>query len=371
MFPFLPRARSRRRRDRRARRRAWSGRHTGEQAAARRATRTSGSSSITTSRSTRSRPRARQRPARAANFRTPRFDLDSLYGSGPADQPFLYDWSREADPRRRSCSSGATRTRRDLRRIDLPRNAQGRALIGDPRNDENLIVSQLHLLFIRFHNAVVERVLGQAPASGGRRAVRRGAADRALALPVDRRPRLPRADRRPRHARPCGRAPTAARRPSSAGFFALARRAGHAGRVLGRRVPLRAQHGPRRTTTSRAAQSRRDLPVPGGEGARDLTGFRRPPGRPRDRLGPVLLRGVDLRGGTTACGSTRSWPGRRPSAAAPRDAELALLNLRAAGPRAARGTRRRPSDGRSSRSSDDELAPLGASRRRSRSGFAR
>lgn len=32
------------------------------------------------------------------------------------------------------------------------------ALIGDPRNDENIIVSQLHLTFIRFHNRVVDQV---------------------------------------------------------------------------------------------------------------------------------------------------------------------------------------------------------------------
>jgi hypothetical protein len=32
------------------------------------------------------------------------------------------------------------------------------ALIGDPRNDENVIVSQLQLTFIRFHNKVVDRV---------------------------------------------------------------------------------------------------------------------------------------------------------------------------------------------------------------------
>src|SRR5215211_3239154 len=29
---------------------------------------------------------------RPVNFRTPRFDLDSVYGSGPLVQPFLYDW---------------------------------------------------------------------------------------------------------------------------------------------------------------------------------------------------------------------------------------------------------------------------------------
>ena len=38
---------------------------------------------------------------------------------------------------------------------DLQRNAAGRALIGDPRNDENAIVSQLQGLFQRFHNRMV------------------------------------------------------------------------------------------------------------------------------------------------------------------------------------------------------------------------
>jgi hypothetical protein len=38
---------------------------------------------------------------------------------------------------------------------DLPRFA-GRALIGDPRNDENSIVSQLQGLFHRFHNRIVD-----------------------------------------------------------------------------------------------------------------------------------------------------------------------------------------------------------------------
>lgn len=38
---------------------------------------------------------------------------------------------------------------------DLQRNAAGRALLGDPRNDENVIVSQFQGLFLRFHNRVV------------------------------------------------------------------------------------------------------------------------------------------------------------------------------------------------------------------------
>ena len=41
---------------------------------------------------------------------------------------------------------------------DLPRNAAkpARALIGDPRNDENSIVSQFQALMLRFHNRVAD-----------------------------------------------------------------------------------------------------------------------------------------------------------------------------------------------------------------------
>jgi len=91
-------------------------------------------------------------PRTLVNFRTPRFDLDSVYGSGPADQPFLYEWKHRPDRGVKLLVGGDDACR------DLPRNGQGLALIGDARNDENLIVSQLHLLFIRFHNAVVERL---------------------------------------------------------------------------------------------------------------------------------------------------------------------------------------------------------------------
>ncbi|MDP1849187.1 MAG: heme peroxidase family protein [Solirubrobacteraceae bacterium] len=91
-------------------------------------------------------------PLALVNFRTPRFDLDSVYGSGPDDQPFLYEWTNRDDRGVKLLVGG------DAALADLPRNAQGLALIGDARNDENLIVSQLHLLFIRFHNAVADHI---------------------------------------------------------------------------------------------------------------------------------------------------------------------------------------------------------------------
>jgi hypothetical protein len=91
-------------------------------------------------------------PDALRTFRTPRFDLDCLYGRGQADSPYLYD---QEDPA--SLLVGRN-TGGEHEPVDLPRNQQGRALIGDPRNDVHFIVSQLHLAFIRFHNAVVDRL---------------------------------------------------------------------------------------------------------------------------------------------------------------------------------------------------------------------
>lgn len=39
---------------------------------------------------------------------------------------------------------------------DLPRKRDGWAVIGDDRNDENLVVAQTHLAFLKFHNRVID-----------------------------------------------------------------------------------------------------------------------------------------------------------------------------------------------------------------------
>ncbi len=75
-----------------------------------------------------------------SNLRTPRFDLDNVYGDGPDGQPYMYD------------TDGATLLTGNN---DLLRAPNGRAIIGDKRNDENSIVCQLQLGFIRYHNKVV------------------------------------------------------------------------------------------------------------------------------------------------------------------------------------------------------------------------
>jgi hypothetical protein len=86
---------------------------------------------------------------RIGNDRTPRFDLDCVYGSGPDDQPYFY----AADGASLILGATLDGLHQDLARA--PGN--GRALIGDPRNDENSIVNQIQSSFIRFHNAVVQR----------------------------------------------------------------------------------------------------------------------------------------------------------------------------------------------------------------------
>lgn len=89
------------------------------------------------------------------DFRTPRFDLDSLYGRGPADQPYLY----QEDGVRLLPGEPMPGNPFDQGAVQLPR-LNGRAVIGDPRNDENRIVGQLHAIFLRFHNAVVDYLGG-------------------------------------------------------------------------------------------------------------------------------------------------------------------------------------------------------------------
>ncbi|MCB9663610.1 MAG: hypothetical protein H6732_05840 [Alphaproteobacteria bacterium] len=112
------------------------------------------------------------------NMRTPALDLDNVYGRGPALDPFLYDFPPPSSPTPtairmalgRNLPSGAggptgpannpgamqQQTDWDVPRVD---NADHTAVIGDPRNDENLIVAQLQHAMLRFHNAVVDHLV--------------------------------------------------------------------------------------------------------------------------------------------------------------------------------------------------------------------
>ncbi len=91
------------------------------------------------------------------DFRTPRFDLDNLYGRGPDDQPYMY----KEDGIHMLLGQRMSGDPFDPGAVQLPRGPNGRALIGDPRDDENRIVAQLHAIFLRFHNKVADKLGGK------------------------------------------------------------------------------------------------------------------------------------------------------------------------------------------------------------------
>ena len=109
------------------------------------------------------------------NMRTPALDLDSLYGRGPALDPFMYSFpvsgpstaiKFQLGVNKQEGPGGPAGTSSMIaqRDFDLPRvtnllnaaDSSNTAIIGDPRNDENLIVSQFHCAMLKFHNKVVD-----------------------------------------------------------------------------------------------------------------------------------------------------------------------------------------------------------------------
>jgi len=94
-------------------------------------------------------------PEAIENYRTPVLEMDHIYGRGPFADPHLYD-----------ISTGGTKLlvenispENDSQYDDVPRNSQNTALVVDPRNDENMIICQLHLAFLKFHNEMVDYVM--------------------------------------------------------------------------------------------------------------------------------------------------------------------------------------------------------------------
>jgi hypothetical protein len=99
-------------------------------------------------------------PFSLQNFRTPAFDLDSVYGAGPGGSPQLY----QADGVHLKLGARLTGSATDRGAVDLPRDATtGQALLGDPRDDENRIVAQLHSIILRFHNLLADRLARAHP----------------------------------------------------------------------------------------------------------------------------------------------------------------------------------------------------------------
>src|SRR5438067_4952774 len=83
-------------------------------------------------------------PEALRNARAPQLNLECLYGDGPVGQPFLFERN---DPAKFLLGPGGT---------DVPRNAEGLAIIGDPRNDSHMLMAQMHLAMLKAHNAFVD-----------------------------------------------------------------------------------------------------------------------------------------------------------------------------------------------------------------------
>jgi hypothetical protein len=114
-------------------------------------------------------------PEAIRNFRTPALDLDALYGAGPQVSPYMYQRdpvTGRVGPKLLVGNTTAGAPPAPGGTIpsfpnDLPRSHHGRAIIGDERNDENLLVAQTHLALIKFHNKVVDTVAAANPAMQG------------------------------------------------------------------------------------------------------------------------------------------------------------------------------------------------------------
>src|SRR5260370_18629988 len=101
-----------------------------------------GAHDITADRST---LRSHANTAELHNSRSPQLNLECLYGDGPTGHPFLY---QRADPAKFLLGIDGA---------DVQRNAQGIAVIGGPRNDSHMLMSQVHLAMLKAHNAFVDK----------------------------------------------------------------------------------------------------------------------------------------------------------------------------------------------------------------------
>ena len=87
---------------------------------------------------------------------TPALDLSCVYGNGFTDMSIPVN--RETGEMELAPVQKDNGLVLVDKLADLPRDSRKKALIGDSRNDENLIVAQLHVAFLRFHNELVEQL---------------------------------------------------------------------------------------------------------------------------------------------------------------------------------------------------------------------
>src|SRR5690349_17391515 len=97
-----------------------------------------------------------QNPLISPNTRTPALDLDSVFGGGPGKRPDLYVSNADGSVGPK-LKIGTGRVHEDVQRV-ANGNGTDSALLGDPRNDENLLIAGLHCAHILFYNRVVDEL---------------------------------------------------------------------------------------------------------------------------------------------------------------------------------------------------------------------
>ncbi len=96
-------------------------------------------------------------PIYTINHRTPWLDLDHLYGDGPRSSRhhYLYE-SDDASFRIGHSPCGGEP-------FDVPFTYDGRLALADERNGENVILRQIHAMFLKLHNAAVRELEATLP----------------------------------------------------------------------------------------------------------------------------------------------------------------------------------------------------------------
>lgn len=98
-------------------------------------------------------------PRAIRNVRTPQLDLDCIYGDGPEASPHLYS-AKHKDYMLLGHGDNL---------LDLPRTHEGRAMIGDFRNDENILLANIQSAFIALHNILMHQAMNKPDVAGALR----------------------------------------------------------------------------------------------------------------------------------------------------------------------------------------------------------
>jgi hypothetical protein len=90
-------------------------------------------------------------PEKTVNHRTPRLDLDSVYGDGPFSPKHHHLYKGIF------FRLGETKNQNQAE-FDVPLDNNGLPMIADERNCENAIMRQVHVMFMRLHNLTVKNL---------------------------------------------------------------------------------------------------------------------------------------------------------------------------------------------------------------------